>query len=45
MEIRLANKNDAASLFEMNERFNGAGSRSIDSSETIVKNRYSRYIR
>lgn len=28
MEIRLANSNDAASLFEMNERFNGAGSTS-----------------
>lgn len=25
MKIRLANPNDAASLFEMNERFNGAG--------------------
>jgi len=28
MEIRLTNPNDAASLFEMNERFNGAGSTS-----------------
>lgn len=28
MEIRLADKNDAAALFEMNERFNGAGSTS-----------------
>lgn len=26
MEIRLANPNDAALLFEMNERFNGTGS-------------------
>lgn len=38
MKIRLANKNDVASLFEMNERFNGAGSTSKELLADSIEN-------
>lgn len=38
MEIRLAGPNDAASLFEMNERFNGAGNTSQELLEDSIAN-------